>query len=145
MISGHEDDPEEVTVMTTTMMTTMKDWQDRYLDLMKKVEEPVVRFTGEMADAVARFVPERPRFMSPLPTTTEVVDTSLKFGKRMVDEQLHFARAMMRAMEPVTMRLDTVHETSRMPGAAHVPKQAPKPAPTPRARPTARRQTTHAA
>jgi len=125
--------------MTTTVMTTMKDWQDRYLDLMKKVEEPMVRFTGEMADAVARFVPERPRFMSPLPMTTEVVDNGLKFGKRMVDEQMHFVRSMMHAMEPVTMRLDTVHEPERMAGTTHDRQTMPK------ARPAARRQTTHAA
>ena len=121
----------------TTMMTTMKDWQDRYIDRMKKVETPVVRFTGEMADAVARFVPERPRFTSPLPTTTEVVDSGLKFGKRMVDEQMHFVRSMMHAMEPVTMRLDTVHEMERMTAR---PTAAPKAT-------AARRQThtTHAA
>ena len=136
MIVGHEDDPEEGQDMTT-MMTTMKEWQDRSLDLMKKVEEPMVRFTGEMADAIARFVPERPRFLSPLPRTTEVIDSGLKFEKRFVDEQMHFVRSMMHAMEPVTMRLDTVHETERM---------MAKPAAAPKA-PSARRQThdTHAA
>jgi hypothetical protein len=138
MIAGHEDDPEEVTVMTT-MMTTMKDWQDRYLDLMKKVETPMVRFTGEMADAVARFVPERPRFMSPLPTTTEMVDNGLKFRKRWVDEQMHFVRSMMHAMEPVTMRLDTVHEPERMVSKmAHRATAAPAAAGTPT---SARRRT----
>lgn len=150
---GHEVDPEEVTEMTTTMMTTMKEWQDRYLDFVKKVEEPMVRFTGEMADAVARFVPERPRFMSPLPMTTEVIDNGLKFRKRWVDEQMHFVRSMMHAMEPVTMRLDTVHEPERMPvkTAVHEAKTAMHEVKTamhdakPKARPTARRQTTHAA
>lgn len=91
-------------------MTTITKWQDEYFTMVKKIEEPVVRYTGEVAERVARFVPERPTFMTSMPTMTEVVENGLKFRKRMVDEQATFVHKMMKAMKPVVVRLDTEHE-----------------------------------
>ena len=91
-----------------TVMTTMKKWQDDYLTLMARVEEPIVRFTGKAADSVADYVPERPRweFLDAVPTVTEFVDSQLKFRRRVVDEQAAFVRRMMKAMHPALVRLD---------------------------------------
>ena len=35
-------------------MTTMTKWQDQYFTMVKKVEEPVLKFAGEMADRVEK-------------------------------------------------------------------------------------------
>ncbi len=89
-------------------MMTLKKWQDEYFTMVKRVEEPVVRFVGEQADTVARFMPERPVFMAKLPTMAEFVDNQLKFRKRFVDEQTMFVRKMMKAMDPMLVKVDAM-------------------------------------
>jgi hypothetical protein len=92
----------------TTVMTTMTKWQDDYLAMMARVEEPVVRFTGRATESVAKYVPERPEwaFLDRVPTLTAVVDSQVKFRRRVVDEQAAFVRKMMKAMHPVLARLE---------------------------------------
>jgi hypothetical protein len=92
----------------TTVMTNIKKWQDGYLTGMARLEEPVVRFTGRVAESVAEYVPERPHwaFLDQVPTLTEVVDSQLKFRRRVVDHQAAFVRKMMKAMNPALLRLE---------------------------------------
>lgn len=101
----------------TTVMTTTKKWQDQYLTMMARVEEPIVRFTGKAAGAVATYVPERPQwaFLEQVPTMTELVDSQLKFRRRVVDEQAAFVRKFMKALSPATSRLEP-----RVPAAKRV-------------------------
>lgn len=89
-------------------MTTIKQWQDEFFSLAKRIEEPVVRFTGEQAKAVARFVPGRPPFMATMPKMTELVESQLKFQKRIMDEEARFVRSMLKAMSPVMEKVDAV-------------------------------------
>ena len=86
----------------TTAMTTTKKWQDQYLTMMARVEEPVVRFAGRAAEAIADYVPERPQwaFLGQVPTMTELVDSQLKFRGQVVDEQASFVRKLMKSMSP---------------------------------------------
>ncbi|MEO8267550.1 MAG: hypothetical protein ABI706_18770 [Ilumatobacteraceae bacterium] len=90
----------------TTVMTTTKQWQDQYLTMMARVEEPIVRYAGKAAGAVASYVPERPQwaFLDQVPTMTELVESQLKFRKRMVDEQAAFVRKFIKAISPATAR-----------------------------------------
>ena len=90
----------------TTVMTTTKKWQDQYLTMMARVEEPIVRYAGRTAGAVATYVPERPQwaFLDQVPTMTELVESQLKFRRRVVDEQAAFVRKFMKAISPVTSR-----------------------------------------
>lgn len=92
----------------TTAMTTMKKWQDSYLTLMTRVEAPVVRFAGKAAEATATYVPERPQwaFLGQVPTLTEVVESQLKFRKRVVDEQTAFVGKLMKAIHPALLKLE---------------------------------------
>jgi hypothetical protein len=91
----------EVAEMTTAMTATKK-WQDQYLSMMARVEEPVVRFAGRATEAVADYVPERPQwaFLAQLPTMAELVDSQLKFRKQVVDEQASFVRKLIKATSP---------------------------------------------
>ena len=92
----------------TTMMQNVEKYEDRYLEQMKKAEEPVLRFAGDVSERLARFVPERPGFMAELPLMSEFVESQLKFRKRFVDEQLRFARKMMKAIDPLMAKIDNV-------------------------------------
>ncbi|MDP2289876.1 MAG: hypothetical protein Q8M22_01720 [Actinomycetota bacterium] len=106
-------------------MTTLKKWQDEYFTQLKRVEEPMVRFVGERAETMARFVPGRPPFMANMPTMTALIDNQLKFRKRVVDEQTMFVRKMLKAMDPMVTKLDTVPK----PAAHTAPKSAVRTAP----------------
>ena len=55
---------------TVTVMTTIKKWQDDYLALMARLEEPIVRYTAKASTSVAQYVPERPQwtFLDQVPT-----------------------------------------------------------------------------
>jgi hypothetical protein len=117
-------------VMTTTM-TTLKKVQDQYFTLAHRVEEPMVKFAGQMSDTMARYVPERPTFMAKMPTVSEMVDNQLKFRKRFVDEQTAFVRKMMKAMDPVIMKMDTMpthttKPTMHMPAKSTETRMAPR-------------------
>lgn len=90
------------------VMTSMKKLQDEVLQLVDRVEEPVVKYAGEAAERVAPYVPARPEwaFMEEVPAVTEVMDNQLRFTKRFVDRQIVFARNVMKAMEPALKKLD---------------------------------------
>ncbi len=87
-------------------MLTLETWQSDYLDFVKRVEEPVVRFTGRMAGTVAPYVPEKPAAMRSLPTMTEVVESGLKFRRRMVDQNAQFVHHMMKALHPMIEKFE---------------------------------------
>ena len=121
----------------------MKSWQDEYLRLMTRWEEPVVRFTGKAAESAAEYVPERPSwaFLDEVPGITEFVDNQLKFRRRVVDEQAAFVRKMMKAMHPVLVRLepkDAVSKRARRQGPGVARPARPRHAP-PRRRAPSRR------
>ena len=107
-------------------MTTLKKWQDEYFTLVKRVEAPVVRFTGERAETVARYMPERPAFMASMPKVSELMDNQLKFSKRMMDEQLAFVRKMMKAMDPMLTKVDTVAKPEKPMMKPMATKMAPR-------------------
>jgi hypothetical protein len=107
------------------MLDTVERFENRAFDQVKHAEEPMLRFAHETSDAVARFVPTRPRFMADMPKFTDVVESQLKFRKRVVDEQLRFARKMMKAMDPLVDKIDAEPEPIP-PKAAPVAKKAPR-------------------
>jgi hypothetical protein len=106
----------------TTAMTTIKKWQDDYLTMLARVEEPVVTYTGKAMEAIADYVPERPQwaFLNQLPTLTEVVDSQLKFRRQVIDEQAALVRKLMKAIDPALTRVGP-----KVPAA----KRASKPSP----------------
>jgi hypothetical protein len=60
--------------------------------------------------------------MAKMPTMTELVDNQLKFRKRLVDEQTTFVRKLMKAMDPMVTKVDTVAKAG--PKAVHMPAKA---------------------
>ena len=66
----------------------------------------MVRYVGKVAEPVARYLPERPRFMAEMPMVRELVDNQLTFRRRVVDEQAAFVTKMMKAMKPMLAKVD---------------------------------------
>ncbi|MFN8022575.1 MAG: hypothetical protein U0Q03_13695 [Acidimicrobiales bacterium] len=105
----------------------MPDWQDRWFELMKRIEMPMVRTTARVAGRMADYLPERPARMAGMPKVHDLMDAGLTFRRRLVDEQTEFADSMMRAMRPVIVKVDTVHHDDHhltMPKAPTAPKAA---------------------
>jgi hypothetical protein len=116
----------EEVARVTAAMTTVKKWEDEYMTIVARIEEPVVRYTGRAAEAVAPYVPDRPgwAFLDQVPTLTELVDNQLKFRKRVVDEQAAFVRKVMKAMHPALVKLETrAPVVRRAPAAKSAPER----------------------
>lgn len=92
----------------TTLLTRVERYQDQYVNLTKRIEEPVVRFAGDLATRVARFVPARPQFMAALPSFPALVENSLTFRKRNFDQRAAFTRKVVKALEPVFVKSGSV-------------------------------------
>ena len=114
---------------------TMQKFEDGYFDVAKRVEEPVLEYTGRLSDSIAKYVPQRPGFMAAMPRMTEVVDQTLKMRKRIVDEQAVFVRHLIKAMDPVVTKFNATPETK------HVAAKPPATTST-AAKPAARRRPT---
>lgn len=90
----------------TTVMERIEQLEDRYIQQLKELEQPILDATEDLAERSARFVPERPAMFAEMPTMTQLVENQLRFQKRLVDEQTRFTRKMMKAMAPVVTRVD---------------------------------------
>ncbi len=99
-------------------MTTISTWEDKYFEMLKKVETPMLDVVGKIAERLSTYVRQRPGFMTEMPTAHDWLDHGLKLRKRVIDEQAAFARKMMKAMDPVVAKFD------HQPVAAKVRKAA---------------------
>lgn len=99
--------------------------QDELFSGIKRFEQPVVRMTTRFAPRFAEFVPERPAMLAPMPKFGWMVDRGLTFRKRMVDEQAKFVRSMVKALDPVMVKLDHVAETEPVKAPTPI-RQAPR-------------------
>jgi hypothetical protein len=123
------------TMQEPTFEERLDRMQDELFSGMKRFEQPVVRMTARFAPRFAEFVPERPAMMAPMPKFGWMVDRGLAFRKRMVDEQAKFVRSMMKALDPVMVKVDHIAETEPVKAPTPI-RHAARPAPR-RARPAA--------
>ncbi|MCB0997727.1 MAG: hypothetical protein R2713_10845 [Ilumatobacteraceae bacterium] len=129
--------------MSTRRTPITKDWQERWFTFMERLETPVVRTTARMAGRMADYVPERPARLASMPKVHDLVDDGLTFRRRLVDEQTEFVRSMVKAMEPMLVKMDTVHPAERhdaaRPHAGRTTTAAPRTVTKPKARASASR------
>jgi hypothetical protein len=77
--------------------------QDQVLDLVARIQEPVVNGIATAATRVEARLPEIkvPGLGDTVPTADEVVDASFTFGQEVLDNQKAFADAVLKAAKPV--------------------------------------------
>ena len=77
--------------------------QDQVLDVVARLQEPVVTGVATVADKVEGRLPEIkiPGLGDTVPTADEVVDASFGFGQKLLDNQKQFADAVLKAAKPV--------------------------------------------
>jgi hypothetical protein len=83
--------------------------QDQVLDLVARVQEPVVSAVRTASVKVEDRVPEvrLPWVGDTLPTATQLVDAQFRFRQRMLENQKDFAKAVMAATLPVRRKFVT--------------------------------------
>ena len=98
-----------------TIMQTVHEFEDEFFDVVKRAEEPLVRFGGNMAGFLADYTPEQPEwpFASQLPSVSELVDFQIGFARKLVDTQATFARDMVKAWKPVLAKLEPTAAPAR--------------------------------
>lgn len=114
--------------MPTTFKSTVQEWQDEFFDLIERVQEPVVRLTGDAADSLAEYVPEAPAwpFLAQLPTVNDLVEYQIAFTTRFVEHQAAYTRSLVKSLSPVLARTEPKAAPARKPrrAAAAAPKAA---------------------
>ncbi|MBK9178652.1 MAG: hypothetical protein IPM45_03575 [Acidimicrobiales bacterium] len=115
----------------TPLMQSMVNMEEELLDLLDRVEEPIVSVVGTVAEAVADYIPERPAwpFLSELPTLTQLVDNGSSFAHKLVTHETEYAKALVKAMHPVLVKIEAKPARKRAPrkpaaAPAGVPKAA---------------------
>ncbi len=83
--------------------------QDQVLDLVSRVQEPVVGAVRTASLKVEDRIPEVnvPWVGDTLPTATQLVDARFRFRQRMLDNQKEFVKAVMAATLPVRRKFVT--------------------------------------
>ena len=87
----------------SSMLTTVQEWQDEFFDLFDRVEEPVVKVTGDLAETVSEYVaqPTAWPFLAQLPSMNEIVENQIAFATRFLEVRVNFARQLVKAGQPV--------------------------------------------
>jgi hypothetical protein len=77
--------------------------QDQVLDVVARLQEPVVNGVATLSTKVEGRLPEIkvPGLGETVPTADEVVDASFGFGQKLLDNQKQFAEAVLKAAKPV--------------------------------------------
>ena len=77
--------------------------QDQVLDVVARIQEPVVNGVSTLASTVEGRLPEIkiPGLGDTVPTADEVIDASFGFGQKLLDNQKQFADAVLKAAKPV--------------------------------------------
>jgi hypothetical protein len=77
--------------------------QDQVLDLVARIQEPVVNGIQTVATKAADRLPEVkiPGLGDTVPTADELIDAQFAFGQKLLDNQKQFADAVLKAAKPV--------------------------------------------
>lgn len=90
----------------TPAMDTITTAEDKALEILQSVEEPVADIVRKSAELVATYLPEdRPELpvvsQLDLPSPHVLVDNAFGFAHKVIDVQHRFAKAILAAAAPV--------------------------------------------
>jgi hypothetical protein len=97
------------------IVDSLRQLEDDALDVIERVETPVLAGAASAAEAFADWVPTRPPlpFVNAFPTLTELVDIGADFWTRVATQQAEFARRFVHALDPVLTRVDDRPATAK--------------------------------
>ncbi len=94
--------------MPSTTMTTAQEWQEEFFDWLDRIEEPVVKVTGDFAETFSEYVPQMPAwpFTGHLPSISETFENQIAFATKLFEWRVGFARQLFKAGKPMFEQLE---------------------------------------
>jgi len=96
----------------STAITKLSEIQEKALEVIEQVQEPVVGAVKTAAEKASEVVPELPTFPfgEGFPTPTEILANQYEFVLKVLEQQKKFADALIDAVAPVSTKLVVVPE-----------------------------------
>ena len=100
--------------MTTATIERLSEVQDRVLEFVESVQEPIVSSMKNVVEFVDERLPELPElpYASDIPTTREFLTNQFAFADKMLKQNKKFSLAMSDAAKPLEVQL---HRTPKAP------------------------------
>jgi cysteinyl-tRNA synthetase len=114
-----------------TILTSVTEIEDRVVDTVKSIQEPVVRYIRESVDRFEDRLPKLP-IPSDLPKASDVIDSQFDFAKDLLEAQRTFVRELADAVSPLVRSTEDepeapgVKDEPAPTAAAAKPKATPK-------------------
>lgn len=92
--------------MSTPIITTVTDYEDKALQLLIKVQDEVLDKVKQAVQLIDERLPEldlpEVPFLDQVPTLEEIVNTQFAFSKKVLTNQEKFAKNVVKAVKPLT-------------------------------------------
>lgn len=86
--------------MATTFLDTVESYEDQLLDLVKKSQQPIVEYVAKGVELVEGRLPDV-TYPKGLPTPIEVVQSQVRFTKKLIDANAAVMTAVLETVAPV--------------------------------------------
>ncbi|MFP5255439.1 MAG: hypothetical protein ACLGI8_06265 [Acidimicrobiia bacterium] len=84
----------------TTFLDTIESYEDQLLELVKKSQQPIVEYVTKGVELVDGRLPEL-TYPKALPTPIEVVQSQVRFTKKLIDANAAVVTAVLETVAPV--------------------------------------------
>ncbi|MFP5320901.1 MAG: hypothetical protein ACLGIC_03540 [Acidimicrobiia bacterium] len=92
--------------MSTTIMTTVTEYEEKALELLAKVQDEVLTYVKQAVELIDERLPElelpEVAVLEQVPTLEEIVNTQFAFSKKVLANQEKFAKNVVKAVKPLT-------------------------------------------
>ncbi len=92
--------------MSTTVMTTVTEYEEKALELLTKVQDEILGYIKQAVQAIDDRLPEfelpESDLLEQIPTLQEIVDTQFAFSKKLLSSQEKFAKNVVKTVKPLT-------------------------------------------
>jgi hypothetical protein len=84
----------------STILKTVESYEDQVIDLVNKAKNPVVDYVAKGVELVGDRLPAV-TYPTSLPTPIEVVESQVKFAKKLIDANTAIVTAVLETVAPV--------------------------------------------
>jgi hypothetical protein len=92
--------------MSTPIMTTVTEYEEKALELLAKVQDEVLTYVKQAVELIDERLPElelpEVAVLEQVPTLEEIVSTQFAFSKKVLANQEKFAKNVVKAVKPLT-------------------------------------------
>jgi len=92
--------------MSTTLLTTVTEYEEKALELLTKVQDEVLTYVKQAVELLDGRLPEfqvpEVAVLDQVPTLEELVTTQFAFSKKVLASQERFAKGVVKAVKPLT-------------------------------------------